>query len=79
MTRTETGYTEPDDLAPGVYVDADGDLWAVDREGTAHVLTDVNGAAHDLGPLLLRADEMGGGMPADQAHDVYTLHLRIAL
>lgn len=70
--------TQPDDLAPGVYRDADGDLWAVDRNGQAFVLT--NRVQADLfgQPLILPSEELGA-MPADEAHAAYTLRLFLSL
>lgn len=67
--------TQPDDLAPGVYTDAEGDLWAVDRRGQAVVLTSVLEADLFGSPRIIPADELGLGMFADQAHAVYTLRL----
>ncbi|AWY04874.1 hypothetical protein PBI_FLOOF_37 [Microbacterium phage Floof] len=66
--------TQPDDLAPGVYRDADGDLWAVDRNGQAFVLTDRLQADLFGQPLILPSEELGG-MPANEAHEAYTLRL----
>ncbi|QDF14209.1 hypothetical protein SEA_GARDENSTATE_36 [Microbacterium phage GardenState] len=70
-----TDRTEPDDLAPGVYRDRDGDLWAVDRTGKAQVLTDQLGFEHDLGDLVIPPSQYGLGLPADQAHAAYSLRL----
>ncbi|MDR6868743.1 hypothetical protein J2Y69_003367 [Microbacterium resistens] len=72
MTRSET---QPDDLAPGVYRDFEGDLWAVDRNGMAVVLTDRTQADLFDQPLIIPANELGGGIPADEAHAAYKLRL----
>ena len=71
--------TQPDDLAPGVYRDKDGDLWAVDRQGHAFVLTDRVAADHLGQDLILTPQEMGAGMPADDAHAAYMLRLILPL
>ncbi|WP_336628467.1 MULTISPECIES: hypothetical protein [unclassified Microbacterium] len=72
MTRSET---QPDDLAPGVYRDFEGDLWAVDRNGMAVVLTSVLEADLFGSPRIIPADELGSGIRADEAHAAY--HLRL--
>ncbi len=69
---TESAASQPDDLAPGVYRDCDGDLWVVDHKGLAYVLTDRYGSA------LIPISELGTGMPADEAHAAYTLRLFIS-
>ncbi|WP_424936647.1 MULTISPECIES: hypothetical protein [Bacteria] len=63
---------QPDDLAPGVYIDQDSDLWLVDVTGTAHALTDRLGYEHGLSDLIIRD---GASLPADEAHAAYTLRM----
>ncbi|WNT44352.1 hypothetical protein SEA_MABODAMACA_34 [Microbacterium phage Mabodamaca] len=74
---TDTTETQPDDLAPGIYRDRDGDLWAVDKHGMAHVLTDTIAASLGVGTPVLTDEELSlsEGLPADTAHVIFELRM----